>query len=71
MTSSQLDPEIQDKVRDVLSVLLKDCTSQEFLPIVRFDDEKLDRRYKECTSRPLHSTVCPCLSLFFSLVSWF
>ena len=62
-SSSQL--EIMDKVREVLSVLLKDCTSHEFLPIVRFNDEELDRRYKEYTSRPMLSTVCPWLSLFF------
>ena len=61
-SSSQL--EILDKVREVLAVLLKDCTSHEFLPIVRFNDEELDRRYEEYTSRPLLSAVCRWLNLF-------
>ena len=55
VTSSQ--SEMVRQVGKVLRLLLKDCQSPEFLPIVQFSDLELDNKYKSCTCLPLNSKV--------------
>ena len=55
MTSSRRG--LLRQVGGVMRLLLKDCRSPEFLPIVRFDNVELDEKYKSYTSLPLQSEV--------------
>ena len=51
------------QIGEVLQMLLKGCQSPEWLPIVTFGNDELDKLYKKFTSLPLKSQVFQLLNL--------